>query len=240
VATSTEITILIDTREIRPLGFGEVRTERATLRTGDYSIVCDGQDLRDTVAIERKSISDLLGCIGGQRERFEREMCRLAEIPFRALVVEDNMSELFEASRRTQMTRKQVLSSVLAWQFKYHLPVTFCSGRHYAAATVRTLLLHGARYAQGSTPAPRRAPNMVERAIANELRPIFSALVEIADVLVTGADSHPGDDWASHPVDEHIDHARAHLEALSRGDTSDRHLANSACRLLMALQSSDR
>jgi DNA excision repair protein ERCC-4 len=237
-ASDKGIVILVDSREQRPPAFPGFATERVTLSTGDYSVVRDGQDLRDAVAIERKSVSDLLGCIGGRRERFERELCRLGQIPFRALIIEDSMSELVEASRRTQMTPKQVLGSVLAWQFKYHILVTFCSGRHYAAATVRTLLLHGARYAADES--LRRAPNMVERAIANELRPIFSALVEIADVLVTGRETHPGDDWAQHPVDEHLDHARAHLDALSRGDTSDNHLQNAACRLLLALEVRDR
>jgi len=30
--------------------------------------------LEDRVGIERKSLSDLLGCIGGSRDRFEREL----------------------------------------------------------------------------------------------------------------------------------------------------------------------
>lgn len=59
--------ILVDTREQRPLSFGDLPTRRATLVTGDYSVIANGRDLRDVVVIERKSVSDLLGCIGGQR-----------------------------------------------------------------------------------------------------------------------------------------------------------------------------
>jgi ERCC4-type nuclease len=65
VTSPEEYVILIDTREQKPLSFGELRTERTTLATGDYSIACDGRDLRDVVAIERKSISDLLGAASG-------------------------------------------------------------------------------------------------------------------------------------------------------------------------------
>jgi DNA excision repair protein ERCC-4 len=235
-ASDKGIVILVDSREQRPPAFPGFATERVTLSTGDYSVVRDGQDLRDAVAIERKSVSDLLGCIGGRRERFERELCRLGQIPFRALIIEDSMSELVEASRRTQMTPKQVLGSVLAWQFKYHILVTFCSGRHYAAATVRTLLLHGARYAADES--LRRAPNMVERAIANELRPIFSALCKIGEVLEAGHEKHPDDDGFRQSADFHIERAAKHLEMLAAGDTSQPHLEHAATRLLMALEAS--
>ena len=71
--------------------------------------------------------------------------------------------------------------------------------------------------------------------LAEALKPLRTALCEVANVLARGRETHPGDDWAQHPVDEHIEHARAHLEAFARGDTSDSHLANAATRLLMAL-----
>jgi hypothetical protein len=111
-------------------------------------------------------------------------------MPFRTLVVEDSMLELVIAARDTQMTPKQVLNSVLAWQFKYQLPITFCSGRHYAAATIRTLLLHAARYAADET--RRRVPSMVERVIANELHPVFNALADIVGVLDRGHEKRIG------------------------------------------------
>ena len=64
-------TLLVDTREQRPLYFGEgVPQRRATLPTGDYSVEgCEG-----LIAIERKSLGDLFGTVGQGRERFEREI----------------------------------------------------------------------------------------------------------------------------------------------------------------------
>src|SRR5271155_38776 len=100
--------ILIDTREQAPLAFGDIATERATLVTGDYSVVADGVDLRGVVAIERKSVSDLLGCIGGQRERFERELQRLAQLRFRALVIEATFSEVAAGTRFSTLTSRQL------------------------------------------------------------------------------------------------------------------------------------
>ncbi|HKD69981.1 MAG TPA: ERCC4 domain-containing protein [Candidatus Binataceae bacterium] len=93
-----EITILIDTREQRPLSFGDLPTQRVELETGDYSCICDGKDLRDLVAIERKSVNNL-GCIGGQRERFERKLVRLAQLPFRTLVIEGSTADPIDAVR---------------------------------------------------------------------------------------------------------------------------------------------
>ena len=68
------ITILVDTREQRPWQFPHCfMTESATLATGDYSV----KGLTDEVAIERKSLADLLACVGRERDRFEREVHRL-------------------------------------------------------------------------------------------------------------------------------------------------------------------
>ena len=141
------LTILIDTREQLPLEFPGFETLTATLQTGDYSVICDGQDLRDVVAIERKSLSDMLGCIGASRERFERELVRLQAIRFHALVIECPMIRLVESNRFSTLTPRQVMGSLLAWVFKYQMPIIFADNRDYAAATVRTLLFHAARYA---------------------------------------------------------------------------------------------
>src|SRR5271167_3689962 len=93
-----DFVILIDSREQCPLAFRGVETRDATLKTGDYSCEAAGVDMRDSCAIERKSVDDLLSCIGGQRERFERELERLAQIKFRALVIEGTLTEVVEAT----------------------------------------------------------------------------------------------------------------------------------------------
>jgi hypothetical protein len=68
-----QVTAVVDSREQRPLDLAPLRTVPGTLTTGDYS-VCG---LEHVVAIERKGLSDLLSCIGGERARFEREIARL-------------------------------------------------------------------------------------------------------------------------------------------------------------------
>ena len=76
-----------------------------------------------------KSVSDLLGCIGAERERFEQELTGLATFPYRALVLEGEMRDLIEASQSSKLHPRVVMGSVLAWTFKYGLAQIFCPGR---------------------------------------------------------------------------------------------------------------
>lgn len=81
--------ILMDSREQRPFAFSGPRyegvaVETGTLAVGDYSLA----GLTDRVAVERKELSDLVQCLGRERERFERELQRGAALDAFAVVVE--------------------------------------------------------------------------------------------------------------------------------------------------------
>lgn len=77
-------TIIIDTREQTPWTFSRFPTECGTLPTGDYSI----KGLTRLIVVERKSLPDLLGCIGHDRERFTAELQRLRGYRFRLVIIE--------------------------------------------------------------------------------------------------------------------------------------------------------
>ena len=77
MSKSPTFTVLVDTREQTPFRFNGWAVERRGLVTGDYSI--DG--LSEYVAIERKTIQDLVGCVGSCRDRFKRELHRLQGYP---------------------------------------------------------------------------------------------------------------------------------------------------------------
>jgi hypothetical protein len=101
-----------------------------------------------------RQATPLLGCVGQQRLRFERELSRLAQIRFRALVIEASFRELAAGTRFSQLTSRQVLGSVLAWTFKYSVAPIFAGDRHGAAIVTKTLLSHAARYAQPERKTP--------------------------------------------------------------------------------------
>src|SRR5271167_1971536 len=86
--------IIVDSREQCPFNFGPFPIERRTLKTGDYSVKTKDLNLVSRVAIERKSLPDLLGCIGQSRQRFERELVRLSALEYGALVFEFSMLDL--------------------------------------------------------------------------------------------------------------------------------------------------
>lgn len=73
------VVAITDSREQCPLDLSPLRSERGTLDTGDYCLA----SCPDVVRIERKSLSDLVGCVGSDRERFEREVSRLLAFPIR-------------------------------------------------------------------------------------------------------------------------------------------------------------
>lgn len=62
------------------------------------------------------------------------------------------------------------------------------------------------------------------------------AVLDVAAVLSVGAEKYGPDNWRQITVNEHVNHALAHLFARQAGDDADDHLAHAACRLLMALE----
>jgi ERCC4-type nuclease len=101
--------ILIDTREQTPLKFTRLHAQRGTLQTGDYSFV-GGQDL---LAIERKTIADLVGCcVGNNRERFFRELHRMRGFAFRRLLVIGTRSAIETGQYRSAIAPKSVLATL--------------------------------------------------------------------------------------------------------------------------------
>lgn len=143
-----DITILIDTREQRPLDFfygpadakKRVNTETATLSTGDYSI----KGFEKLIAIERKSLDDLCGVIGNSRKRFESEIERLLSYPCRLIVVEADWDQIEAGQYRSKLTPKQIKGSIQGWIDK-GVPFFFHHNRQIISEFVGNLMFIRAR-----------------------------------------------------------------------------------------------
>lgn len=134
-------TVIIDTREQWPLEFTGMPTEIGTLTTGDYSI----RGLEHLVAVERKSLDDLLACVGRDRDRFKRELQRLRAYRFRLLIIESDAASLDAGLWRSKVTPAQVCGSLAAWTAQYALPL-WLAGDHTAAGVfVERFLFQAAR-----------------------------------------------------------------------------------------------
>jgi hypothetical protein len=122
--------IVIDTREQAPFAFKHekyigVVIEPGALDTGDYSLA----GLTDKVAVERKSLPDLVACLGRERERFERELQRAAALDAFAVVVEASWTELAAGQYRSQLNPHAACQSVAAFMARHRIPFLFAGSR---------------------------------------------------------------------------------------------------------------
>ena len=122
--------IIIDTREQAPFAFQHEKyagtvIESGSLDTGDYSLA----GLTDHVAVERKSLPDLVACLGRERERFERELQRAAALDAFAVVIEAPWSDLAAGNFRSQLNPHSACQSVAAFMARHRIPFMFAGSR---------------------------------------------------------------------------------------------------------------
>ncbi len=134
-------TIIIDTREQWRLEFPNLRATVDTLDAGDYSVA----GLTHLIAVERKSLDDLLACCGRERDRFKRELQRLRAYRFRLLVVEADAMALEAGDWRSTLKPAHVLGSLAAWTAQYELSVWLAADHAGAGRFVERYLYQSAR-----------------------------------------------------------------------------------------------
>jgi ERCC4-type nuclease len=125
------MTLLFDTREPDPHPWVAHLPEGwsieiGTLETGDIALA----RLPEGVVIERKTPSDLAGCIGASRERFERELRRGRYVGRFLIVVEGSLSDVQLAARG--ISPNAVNGSLAAWAVRF-CPIIFAGSTAGAA-----------------------------------------------------------------------------------------------------------
>ena len=135
--------IIRDSREQAPFGFSgfPVEVSVGALEAGDYSLV----GFTRRVSVERKELGDLVGCLSGERERFERELARLRGYDCAAVVVEAPAHALRSGQYLGRLDAGAAWQSVLAFTVRYRVPFIFCADRADAEAVTFDLLRHYAR-----------------------------------------------------------------------------------------------
>jgi ERCC4-type nuclease len=129
---------LVDTREQRPLRFSDlVQVERTTLPTGDYSAV----GITHQVAIERKSLPDLVACCGPERERFLDCCRRLRDYELGAIVVEASVNDVLAHAYRSRMNPQSVIGTTIAIMVDYGVATLWAGDERNAASIVERLLV---------------------------------------------------------------------------------------------------
>ena len=142
------VTLIVDTREQEPWAFDPtlVEIERRALPAGDYSVA--GMETR--VAVERKSLDDLVSTVIRDRGRFYRELRRLQEYDAACVVVEASLADLLAGRFRGAASPASVLGAVIAIIVDTGVPVFFASDRQLACRFCQDYLLRFHRtYAEG-------------------------------------------------------------------------------------------
>jgi len=121
--------IIADTRELAPYTFTnyDVEIVKAGLPAGDYSL----PGAESVVAIERKTVDDLVGCLMGKdRERFARELARLRPYVLAAVVCECTLEDISRARYVSNMKPQAALQSIIAMQVRYGVPLVWAGNRN--------------------------------------------------------------------------------------------------------------
>jgi ERCC4-type nuclease len=130
------LVIVIDTREQRPYGFGDkVSIQRKALQTGDYSVA----GLENEIAIERKSLDDLIGSLSAGRERFNKELERLKHYPVKAIVCEAAWCHVITGDYRSKMSPAAAYGSIIGI-IAMGIPVVMAGGRMEAERACYSIL----------------------------------------------------------------------------------------------------
>lgn len=111
--------ILVDTREQTP--YELIGSEKSTLKTGDYTV----RGYEDVMAIERKSYNDLYHCLTSSRLRFEKQLKRLSDYKYKALLVDSTVSSVLLGHVHCNLPGDEALKRVMRYSVKYDIPVMF-------------------------------------------------------------------------------------------------------------------
>jgi len=135
--------IIIDTREQKPYEF-ESDTLTSKLNTGDYSIL----GLTDKVTVERKSLSDFLGCLfphkknkNGGWVRFEKELIRMQEFEYACIVIETTWKKIVGGNYgHSKANPSSVIGKIMKITVDMGIPIYFVSDHTEGAVFVERYL----------------------------------------------------------------------------------------------------
>lgn len=138
--------IISDSREQNGYTFSDypdVMATTGTLTTGDYSLA----GFADKVAIERKELSDLIGCLTHDRERFTRELERLRGFEAAAVIVEARYIDIAKGRYRSRMNADAAIQSIVSIMVNYRMPFFFADTRQTGEKFVYDFIRHYHRHA---------------------------------------------------------------------------------------------
>ena len=111
--------IVVDTREQRPYKFSH--STRACLSVGDYSV----EGYEKYIALERKSHSDLMSCLGRNKQHLESQLKKLSKIKHRIVLLDTSPEAILLGSFYSQIPGEIALQKILAYGSRFHIDILF-------------------------------------------------------------------------------------------------------------------
>lgn len=150
----TKPVLLIDSREQRPYDFKRYSdrfngpARKQALLAGDYSLA--GHET--AIAMERKSLQDLVNTIVHNRDRFKVELAKLSQYQHAAIVIEASMFEVSRPYSFSKANPASVLGSLRSFQLTYGVQVIFANDRVRAEDWIAETLLMYHKYTSQNQP----------------------------------------------------------------------------------------
>ena len=132
--------VIIDTREQRPLEISGYPVERGTLPVGDYGIKGFSDWTNPAFIVERKSLQDLYNSLIQGRERFFKEINKLRQFQFRALLIEAHRFEIESGAFHGGASPASLLASLDAIQVRVGLHINWAGDSIGAAIQLEGLV----------------------------------------------------------------------------------------------------
>jgi DNA excision repair protein ERCC-4 len=134
----------------------------ATLTVGDYSV----KGMGTLIAIERKSLPDLLQSLTRERDRFERELLKARGYHRFYILIEANAPDVLAGrfgQYGSKVNAKSIWESIAAFSNRY-APFVFAGDRRTAARLCESLLLKAAREQYRTVEAIEKANKRLRKA----------------------------------------------------------------------------
>lgn len=124
--------VLVDTREKYPFDFSGFKNwiageKRTALKAGDYSV----EGMESLLALERKTLTDLITTVIQQRARFFKLCEKMTKYRWRALLIEASYEDIkspYDYDTYNTLAHPNAVSGILdALEARYGIPVIYTS-----------------------------------------------------------------------------------------------------------------
>ena len=131
--------IIVDTREKLKLWTDNIILKK--IDAGDYSFSFKEKDYSNIIAIERKTMADIVSTISSGHARFKRELERSRELDYFAIIIEGSHQQIqnkrYKGSKFSLMKGETINKILTTLQVKYGINILFAGNKENAKIMIK-------------------------------------------------------------------------------------------------------